>query len=203
MSPEELLYSLVQLFERLGVPYFITGSVAAMAYGESRFTSDVDIVVALQEEHVQELCAAYPPPDYYLSPEAMRGAIRSQRQFNVLHITEGVKADIIIPAESELNRSRFARCRPERIGSQGDAIVASPEDVILKKMEYYREGLSEKHLRDITGVLKLCPYPIDYEYIESWAAKLNVLDLWHLILERLQMPTSDEDVFPEDPLTFP
>lgn len=200
MTPEALLYSLVGLFDRLDVPYFITGSVAAMTYGESRFTNDVDIVADLREEHVQAICEAFPPPDYYLNAEAVREAIRSRRQFNILHITEGVKADIIVPRQTEFDRSRFARSRTERIGSQGDAVVASPEDVILKKLEYYREGLSEKHLRDITGILRIYPDPIDQDYIRTWAAKLNVLDIWQMIIHRLERPDSD---LTDDELSFP
>lgn len=192
MTTEDLLYSLVQLFEHLEIPYFITGSVAAMTYGESRFTSDVDIVAVLRDEHVAPFCAAFPPPNYYLSADAMRSAIRDHRQFNVLHITEGVKADIMVPRTSDFNQSRLARCRPERVGSRGVAMVASPEDVMLKKMEYYKEGQSEKHLRDIIGMLRICPYPVDHAYVSNWAAKLDVLDIWQMILDRLRAPSTGD-----------
>ena len=188
MSPEDLLYSLVALFERLQVPYFITGSVAAMTYGETRFTNDVDIVAQLREEHVDAFCKAFPPPDYYLNRETVREAIRGRRQFNVLHITEGVKADIIIPQDSEFNQSRLQRCRPGRVGSRGTASVASPEDVILKKLEYYREGLSEKHLRDISGILKISASSIDYSYISNWVSRLHLEDQWQLFLNQPEEP---------------
>jgi hypothetical protein len=186
MNPEHLLYALVQFFENLNVRYFITGSIAAMTYGESRFTNDVDIVADIQEDQIAEFCSAFPPPEFYLSVDAMRGAIRARRQFNLLHISEGINADIIIPNQSEFNQSRFSRRRPEQVGSRGYAIVASPEDVILKKLEYYKEGQSEKHLRDIAGMLQICPYPIDHVYLELWAAKLKVLDIWRLIVKRVE-----------------
>ncbi|MDB5389460.1 MAG: hypothetical protein JWM11_5106 [Planctomycetaceae bacterium] len=202
MNLEHLIYSLVRLFERLGVPYFITGSVAAMTYGESRFTNDVDILADLREEHVDAFYAAFPPPDYYLSAEAVRTAILSRRQFKLLHITEGVKAVIIISRHSEFDQSRFDRRRPERVGSEGNAMLASPEDVIIKKLEYYREGQSEKHLRDIAGILQTCPYPIDHVYIEYWAASLKVLDIWQILLQRLQASEQD-DIHAEDSFVFP
>jgi len=144
MNPEILLYTLVELFERLDVPYFITGSVAAMTYGEPRLTLDVYIVAELREEHVPAICETFAPPDYYISPEAVRTAIRTHRQFNVLHITEGVKANIIIPKNSEFNQSRIERRRPQQLGSRGGVMVASPEDVILKKMEYFPRGRLRK-----------------------------------------------------------
>jgi len=49
-----------------------------------------------------------------------------------------------------LSHRRKLRILPDR-----DVFVARPEDVILSKMQYYREGGSEKHLRDITGMLKV------------------------------------------------
>jgi hypothetical protein len=70
-------------------------------------------------------------------------------------------------------------------------MVAAPEDVIVKKLEYYREGLSEKHLRDIAGILQICPYPIDYDYVANWATQLKVLDLWQLIVQRVRNPNAD------------
>ena len=190
MSPEDLLYSLVALFEQLQVPYFITGSVAAMTYGETRFTNDVDIVAQLREEHVEVFCNAFQPPDYYLNRETVREAIRNRRQFNLLHITEGVKADIIIPKDSEFNQSRLQRCRPARVGSRGTANVASPEDVILKKLEYYREGLSEKHLRDIGGILQISSSIIDYTYISDWVVRLHLENQWQLFHNRSEEPAS-------------
>jgi hypothetical protein len=188
MNPEMLLYTLVDLFELLDVPYFVTGSVAAMTYGEPRLTLDVDIVAELREEHAPAFCETFAPPDYYVSQETVRAAIRAHRQFNVLHITEGVKAEIIIPKNTEFNQSRLGRRRPQQIGSRDDVIVASPEDVILKKMEYFQEGGSEKHLRDILSMLKISSSLIDQEYIALWAVKLDVRDVWQMILEQLHTP---------------
>jgi len=64
---------------------------------------------------------------------------------------------------------------------------ASPEDVILKKMEYYKEGGSEKHLRDITGILKISGEKIDRPYIVSWAERMGVIEIWEAILRRLKI----------------
>ena len=36
-----------------------------------------------------------------------------------------------------------------------EAFAARPEDIAISKMIYYREGGSEKHLRDIAGMLKV------------------------------------------------
>ncbi len=69
-----------------------------------------------------------------------------------------------------------ARGRPEdrrwiRVGWRPglEAVFAFPEDVIVKKMAFYKEGSSEKHRRDIT----------------EWAERLDLADLWTEILERI------------------
>jgi hypothetical protein len=52
-------------------------------------------------------------------------------------------------------------------------------------MEYFKEGGSEKHLRDITGVLKTSREIIDADYIQRWADTLNLTEIWQAILERM------------------
>jgi hypothetical protein len=68
---------------------------------------------------------------------------------------------------------------------QVEAFFASAEDVIIKKMEYYRDGGSEKHLRDITGILKISGEGVDRGYITDWANRLNLTEIWDAIQERL------------------
>jgi hypothetical protein len=174
MEIDELLRYLTAVLERLSVPYFVTGSVASMTYGEPRFTQDVDIVADLRETHVAPFVASFPAPDYYISEDAVRTAIRQRRQFNLMHIFNGVKADVIVPPDTEFNQSRMSRRRRMPLGSTGEAMMASPEDVILKKLEYYRDGGSEKHLRDIATIFHVGAFPVDRQYLESWAERLGV-----------------------------
>jgi hypothetical protein len=185
MVPYELLERVVGIFERLGIPYLVTGSVAAMAYGEPRFTNDIDIVAAIAEQQIPPLVAAFPAEDYYISPEMIRVAIREQSQFNIIHPASGLKVDVIIRRDTPFDRSRFQRTRRIHPAPSYEADFATPEDVIIKKMEYYREGGSEKHLRDITGMLVTSGNEIDRDYIRQWAEKLNLNEIWRAILARL------------------
>ncbi|MGH7148874.1 MAG: hypothetical protein ACREIJ_13375, partial [Nitrospiraceae bacterium] len=82
MELYELLEQIVQTFERLQIPYLITGSVASMAYGEPRLTNDIDLVAGIDQKHISGLLAAFPPESFYLSEEAIRAAIAHQTQFN-------------------------------------------------------------------------------------------------------------------------
>lgn len=178
MEQSELLRFCTSVIERLGLRYFVTGSVATIFYGEPRFTNDIDIVVDLPPGRISELREAFPAPDYYVSEESVRGAVSRKGQFNVIHPASGLKVDIMVPSEDAFNRSRFSRVRRLHTAPDYEVTFASPEDVILKKLEYYREGGSEKHLRDIAGVLKISGTQIDFVYLDEWAERLNLLEIW-------------------------
>lgn len=184
MEPNDLLRAVVGVFERLEAAYLVTGSMATIAYGEPRFTNDIDVVADLKLSHVEPFCAAFPPPDYYLSSDAVLTAVRTRQQFNLIHVTGGLKADIIVVKDTEFDRSRFARRKRLPTGSQGDALFAAPEDVIVKKLEYFGEGGSEKHVRDIIGVLKIQGDRIDRAYLDHWIHQLGLVELWHQIQQR-------------------
>ncbi len=185
MEPLDLLRILAATFERLGLEYLVTGSMATIAYGEPRFTNDLDIVVALTEERLDSFCDAFPEEDYYLSRDAIREAILHRRQFNIIHFASGLKVDVIIPADDEFERSRRRRGRALELGPDWRARFASPEDVILRKLQYYREGGSEKHLRDIAGVFKIQGSRLDLDHIAEWAGRLGVAEIWRDLLREM------------------
>jgi hypothetical protein len=59
---------------------------------------------------------------------------------------------------------------------------ASPEDVIIKKLVFFQEGGSEKHLRDIRGVLAVMGDGIDRDYIDKWISALGLTAEWSAVL---------------------
>lgn len=123
-----------------------------MAYGEPRLTNDIDLVATIRAEHIPGLLAAFPAPAFYLSEEAIHEAIQSHEQFNVIHPCSGVKVDVIVRQDTPFDHSRFARARVLRPVESYEAALASAEDVIIKKMEYYREG----DRRSTCGTLRGC-----------------------------------------------
>jgi hypothetical protein len=186
MELYELLEQVVLTFERLQISYLVTGSVASMAYGEPRLTNDIDLVAAIESKHIAALVAAFPPPSFYLSDEAIHTAIARQTQFKIIHATAGLKGDVMVRKDTPFDRSRFARARTLRPAESYSAAFASAEDVIIKKMEYFKEGGSEKHLRDITGMLKISGPEIDQAYITEWADRLGLRPIWEMIRQRLR-----------------
>jgi hypothetical protein len=179
------LLLLVTTLERLGIPYQITGSTATITHGEPRFTNDIDVVVDLRPEQIASFAAAFPAPEFYLSVDAVRAAVRQRHQFNIIHPASGFKVDVIVLPDNDAARSQWQRSVRLSIAPGAQASFISPEDVILRKMEYYKEGGSEKHLRDIAGVLKVQGGQIDRRYITDWSARLGLSDIWDSISRRV------------------
>ena len=75
LKPHELMQKVADFLERESVPYRIVGSMASIAYGEPRFTNDVDVLVDLSMENVDALCREFPSPDYFVAPHAVRQAV--------------------------------------------------------------------------------------------------------------------------------
>jgi len=186
MGPYELLEKIITVLEHLRIPYLVTGSVAAMAYGEPRLTNDIDIVAAIPENQIPALTAAFPSAEFYISDAMILEAIRHQSQFNIIHPASGLKVDIMIRKDTPFDASRFRRLRRIHPAETYEANFAAPEDVIIKKMEYYKAGGSDKHLRDITGILKISGADIDQKYIAEWVQRLNLTEIWDAILKRLK-----------------
>ena len=156
-----------------------------MAYGEPRLTNDIDIVAMIELTHIQGMIEAFPLEEFYISEDMIRRAIDTCGQFNIIHPASGLKIDVIIGQGTPFDRSRFARIRRISPSETYQANFASPEDVIIKKMEYYREGGSEKHLRDITGILKISGHELDREYISKWAGDLGLREIWKAVQRRV------------------
>lgn len=186
MDLTELMSFVATVFDELSIPYFITGSCASISYGEPRLTNDIDIVADIKQGNVATLIKRFPESEFYISEDAICEAIAMKQQFNIIHPTSGLKVDVIIRQGSEFDDGRFERRREVPISGDRAAVFASPEDVIIKKMEYYRMGSSEKHLRDITGMLKVSGSDIDLAYISRWVKKLGLEDIWNAILKRIR-----------------
>lgn len=187
LTPTQLLSIFAKYFESQRIAYRVVGSMASMAYGEPRMTIDVDIVAELQAGHVAEIIAAFPAPEYYVSESAALDAIRRASQFKVIHIPSGLKVDVIVPKKSDYSDCEQSRVRRLSDQSEFAAWYAAPEDVILNKLRFLKlsGGQSQKHVRDICGMLKISGDQIDQDYIRTWAEKLSVLKERQLILMNL------------------
>jgi hypothetical protein len=164
--------------EQLGAPYCVTGSVAASIYGEPRLTADIDVVILLRSTDLAGLQAAFGEHDYYVPPpETLRLAVGSPTRgmFNIIHHTSQFKADLYIAGGDPLHAWALANRRRMQVGT-APMWVAPPEYVILRKLEFHREGGSDKHLRDIRFML--ASTPVDRSFLDMHIARLGLATSW-------------------------
>ena len=169
--------------ERLALPYCITGSVAASVYGEPRLTADIDIVLVLKLADLGALRTAFPDADYYVPPDEtlhLEVSRRSRGMFNLIHHGSQFKADIYLAASDPLHAWALAHRRRIDLDGMG-AWIAPPEYVILRKLEFYREGGSDKHLRDVKFMLAATP--VDVAFLETEIARLGLHEQWRACRE--------------------
>ena len=165
----------------LKLGYFITGSVASVVYGEPRLTHDIDIVLEISVSGIDTFIKAFAGEQFYIPPiEIIKNETeRSERgHFNIIHIESGFKADIFLIGNDKFQK--WALDNKKTITYQDSLIyIAPPEYVIIKKLEFYKEGGAQKHITDIKNILVNSSEIINFDFIEKYAAMFGVLDNWH------------------------
>lgn len=185
MPEPELSLLFVRPLNRLGARYIVSGGIASILYGEPRLTNDVDFVVFLRVEDIRRLQEVFPSPEFYVPPAEVIAAeiARPQKgQFNVIHSDTGFKADFYTAGRDELNAWAFRNAR--RMEYRGEPIVvAPPEYVVVRKLEYYREGGSDKHVRDIRSMLKVSGDQINRAELDEWIRQRGLAAEWKTVAQ--------------------
>jgi hypothetical protein len=182
VNQADLLHQAVGTLESLQIPYMLVGSFASVAYGEPRLARDIDILVDLPIDKIDALCEAFPSGDFRIG----RNAIQTSSQFSVIHPATGNVIDFILRRRDKWGATQLARRRSLRVLPDLSVSTAAPEDVILGKLVYYREGGFETHLRDIAAMLQVSGEIIDNAYISEWAKELHLTEVWEAVLTRLR-----------------
>jgi len=186
VTQAELLRYVASAFEDLGIAYMIGGSQASVYYGEARLTQDIDVVADLRLEHIPAFVDRFPAGEFFLSADAAREAVETRSQFNIIHPESGLKVDVFVNKDTDYDRLRLDRRQRLPLVPGREAYFARPEDIILYKMLYFREGRSDVHVRDILGILRVSGPEIDAAYISEWAGRLGLTKLWDAVLTRAQ-----------------
>jgi len=172
---------IIEALEQLQVSYHIGGSFAIAAYGVPRASVDVDLVAELRLEHVEWFVARL-QGRYYVNGERVREAILEQSSFNLVDMETAMKVDVFIPERTPFADQEQARARSElfevALGPRF-FFVKSPEDLVLRKLRWYRDGgeVSERQWSDVVGLLRAQAVMLDDEYLRRWATELGVTDL--------------------------
>jgi hypothetical protein len=173
----ETLRDITRRLEAAGIDYMLTGSMALNCYAQPRMTRDIDLVVAFflnDTGRIAEVLGA----DYYVSPEAAREAVLQQSSFNAIHQRTLTKVDFMVRKHSDYRRHEFERRRRVRAGDM-DLWVVSKEDLILSKLEWAKDSLSQRQLADVENLIAS---GCDVEYLQKWSAELNLTDMLTRVL---------------------
>ena len=183
MNPSDIVVTIkpvVQAFEVLDIAYYIGGSIASSAYGIARATMDVDMVAAIQPQHVGAIVRQL-ETTYYIDADMILDAIDQRSSFNLIHLETMLKVDIFILKNEPYHHTALQRRRKETIDEEQDPTefyFVSAEDIVLNKLDWYHMsgGVSERQWNDVLGVLKVQKQLLDIAYLEHWAAKLKLVD---------------------------
>lgn len=190
LSPDIVaaLTPVIETFNRLQIPYLIGGSVASSLLGIPRSTNDADLVADLHPDQITPLITAL-QNEYYLSETAIQEALARKSSFNLIHLATMLKVDVFILKNEPFDKAAFSRTiRSSLLEGEVTAPlvnIASPEDMVLQKLVWYRAGseISEKQWLDVLGILKMQGTAnLDLTYMRVWANQLNVNDLLDRVL---------------------
>jgi len=182
----EVALLVIAVLEELGIRYLIGGSLASTVHGTPRATLDADLLADVKTEHIKQLYEKL-NRDFYISEEDMRKAFARRTSFNLIHLSTLFKVDIFLPKNRPFDNQQFNNRAlyvvaqdPER-----SAYIASAEDTILAKLEWYRLGneVSERQWRDVIGIFKVQDKHLNIEYLRRTASELGVLDLLNRLVE--------------------
>jgi hypothetical protein len=173
----QLAIQLHDLFTTNGIDYYVTGGVAAVAYGETRTTQDLDVVLSVDLTELSRVAGIFEAAGFYVS--GLDDVIASRMSsFQVTEIATISRADLMIASSTEYSRTQLSRRQTIPISADKLVYFASPEDVIINKLIWGRGSQSEKQWRDVLSIMKTQRESLDYEYIREWAGKLELMPLY-------------------------
>ncbi len=175
MELEITLKKVVKILEKLKIPYLITGGIAIVVWGRPRYTADIDLIIELKKEKVKKLIALL-KNEGYIDEDAVNEALKFQSEFNFIDNETSLKVDFWILQDSDFDRSRLKRAVTRKIFGQ-NIRFSSAEDLILKKLLWFKESRSTRQLEDIHSVMAIIKNQLDFNYLRKWAKKQNTLGI--------------------------
>ena len=178
MSLRDAFRNVRDALEDAGVPYMVTGSVASSIHGVPRATQDIDIVIEPTREQLVMLMQRFVEPTYDADVDDALDALRRRSMFSVIDRRGIWKIDFIIRKPRPFSKKEFNRRRKIEI-LDISVYAATPEDVLLAKLEWAKLGESERQIRDAAGIIEIQGESLDHEYVARWAAALDIEDQLH------------------------
>ena len=180
MNPTEVVGLVTKTLNALGIPHMICGSLASSVHGLPRATMDADLVAEIKPEQAAPMVKAL-EKNFYIDKEAILAAISESSSFNIIHLASTFKVDIFLLRNNPYSLNEFSRRTPQAVSGNSEPpfFVTAPEDVILGKLRWYRQGgeVSERQWNDVIGVIQVQGERLDRKYLEQWAGELGLSDI--------------------------
>lgn len=176
MRPQKLLIKVVKILENLEIPYLISGGIAVSVWGRPRATFDIDIVIEVSKSQILSLVEALRELSEagYIDKQAAKKALKTKGEFNFIEPDSDLKVDFWVWQDTPFSKNEFKRGVYKKIDGTKICFI-SPEDLVLRKLQWYKKGQISKHLEDAESILKFSD--IDLEYIKKWAKKQSTLEI--------------------------
>jgi hypothetical protein len=178
--PEEIdiLKLVCRKLEHTGIPYMLTGSLAANFYAVPRMTRDIDFVIQIFTSEADKFFRSF-ESEFYISKPAIKEAIGTQGMFNAIHNSSVFKIDFIVRKDSSYRSTEFQRRKRIELDGQQIWIVA-PEDLIISKLFWAKDSFSELQIKDVRNLL-LSIKNLDQTYIDKWVKMLGLNNVYEKV----------------------
>lgn len=183
-DPNNILIKIVKVLERLNIPYFVTGGMAVTVWGRPRFTADIDIIIQMQpkdavtlEKTLSTISGAS-----YISIEAIRNALNNYGEFNFIDGESGMKVDFWILKNTPFGKSQLKRRKIRSVLGK-KIYFCSPEDLIINKLNWYKESPTGRQLDDVESILRISKEKLDYKYLKTWTKKLGLENILNEVIK--------------------
>ena len=155
------LRDLARCFHALGIRWFLFGGQAAILYGSTRVTEDIDVTVELGRHTARELVSLLARKGFSLRVRDSAKFVEQTRVLPIVHMSSAVPIDIVFAGPGLEESFIERRCEQRREGIR--IPVASPEDLIVMKILAGRP----RDIDDIRSVLRAMKAKLDLAVIRK------------------------------------
>lgn len=178
-GPLPLVIQVASILDELAIPYALGGSMASAFFGEPRATADIDVAISVDVDAGDRLIDRM-RADFHVPEVSAREAVRSRDSFNLLATDQGLKIDLFVLGGNLLDRHQIERRVLVPVpGCEPGVWVTSPEDQILRKLDWYLRGgsISDRQWRDVLGLLAVGAGTLDFDYLRETATEVDLASL--------------------------
>jgi hypothetical protein len=186
VGPLDIVSRVIAILDDLNIPYALGGSLASSLVGEPRATADADVAVRLGTEHVVEFLERA-SERFYVPIESAHTAIREHTSFNLVDEEHALKVDVFVLGDGVLDSMQIERrIRVAVPGFEREIWVTSPEDQVLRKLQWYQDGgsLSDRQWRDVVAILQVRHGVLDTDYLHVTARAVGLEGLLAQAIEQ-------------------